>query len=222
MMTRDHVLGVVLLLCCTSMVAAGPPSNHVESFTGEVLLDAKGSIVVVLVDANKGGRDGFVDQWFVLQTAGTATPVFDHATSAQIVHGEGYLQIINAERQTVHELIISDDVRSPAPPAGFTVVRAEGFGLSHNISKTSVKIPDIRRNSATAFDCVGCDEFNLCYDFCDGGGGTGAVSCTAGGTGSTSCSITSGTNACSADCRQGYYACCNSTAYAVSCRCYVN
>lgn len=223
-MTRivHSLLAAVLLLGCASIVAEPDRSRpkHVSGFLGEVLIDTKGSTVLVLIDTNKGGKDGRVDQWFTLEAEGPVAAISEHVTAAEIAQSDNFVRVIVPDRRVAYDFVIGGTGPVPDPPAGFTAIRVEGYGLSHTTGPTTIEIPRIRRDSVTAFDCPGCGIVYPC-DGCDpGDGGGGAATCTAGGTGSTACSITSGNLSCSANCGQGYYACCNYTAYAVSCKCY--
>ena len=210
------MLAAVLLLGCTAAVAEQGRPNHATGFQGEALIDTRGAAVLILIDTDKGGRDGFVDQWFRLESEAALPAVADHITAAHILQTAGYVRIVAPERRVAYDFVISGTGPVPDPPAGFTSVRVEGYGISHTQGPTSIQIPDLRRNQVTAFDCEACGPLEPCDDC----GGAGGMSCTAGGEGSTSCSINSGTLSCSASCGQGYYACCNYTAYAVSCKCY--
>lgn len=217
-MTRftQAVLIAVVLLGCASVVA-GP--EHSESYSGEVLIDTKGNAVVILIDTNRDGRDGLVDQWFTLETSGSMVPVSDHATSAQVVHTSGYLRVTLPTQRVVYDFVVAGQDRALDVPAGFTKIRNEGYGLSHNKSVTTIRIPKIRRDSVTAFNCEGCE---IIYpDLGDYGGG-GQTVCAAGGRGATACSSATGNQSCSITCGSGYYACCNSNSYSATCKCYRN
>lgn len=224
-MTRivDAVLAAVLLLGCTTVVAESDPARaaHVESFTGEVLIETRGSSVVILIDANKGNRDGFVDQWFTLQSEVPPPALSEHSSAAQIVLGEGYVRIVAPERRMAYDFVIGESSPASDLPEGFRSTRVEGFGLAHHRWQTSIRIPNIRRDGITTYDCEGCEVVFPC-DGCDGTESGASVSCQAGGVGSTSCSVTSGSLSCTANCGPRYYACCKYTAYAVSCKCYPN
>lgn len=217
-MTRftQAVLIAVVLLGCTSVVA-GP--EHSESYSGEVLIDTRGNAVVILIDTNKDGRDGLVDQWFTLETAGSMVPVSEHMTSAQIVHTAGYLRVTAPGQRVIYDFVVAGQDRALEVPGGFTKIRSEGYGLSHNMSPTNIRIPKTRGDSVTAFNCEGCEIFYP--DFGDSGG-SGQTACASGGRGATACSSATGTQSCSITCGSGYYACCNSNSYSATCKCYRN
>ena len=217
-MTRfsQVILIAAVLLGCTSVVA-GP--EHSEGYSGEVLIDTKGSAVIVLVDTNKGGRDGMIDQWFTLEASGSIVPVSDHITSAQIVHTAGHLRVISHERRVIYDFVVAGQDQAWEVPGGFTRIRNEGYGLARNMSPTTVRIPKIRGDSVTAFNCEGCEIF---YPDLGEAGGSGQTVCASGGRGATACSSASGTQNCTITCGSGYYACCNSNSYSATCKCYRN
>lgn len=214
------LVAIVLLGCSVAVAEPDPPRpDRVEGFTGEVLIDTRGFHVVVLVDTNKQGRDGVVDQWFILQSTGAPPALFEHIRNAQITHSEGHLRVVSMDRRVAYDFALADHPRQAGLPPGFTVTAVDGYGLSHNIGETAVRIPAVRRGWVTTMDCEGCDVVYPC-DGCDGGGG--ATSCESGGQGATSCSISSGTKSCSITCTGAYRACCNTTATGVSCKCVVS
>jgi hypothetical protein len=208
------VLMAVLVLGCASAVAS--PPNHVESFSGEVLIDTKGSAVVILLDTNREGRDGVVDQWFTLWSADPPA-ISEHLTNGQISFSGGFLRVVSPEQRVIYEFAVAGYGRPANIPAGFRAMRVEGHGLTHNSGETTVRIPSIRRGSITTFDCVGCDIVYPC-DGCTEAGGS-SPTCDSGGQGATSCSVSSGSRSCTITCSAGYYSCCNTTATSVSCKC---
>ena len=212
------LLSGVLLGCSVAVAQPDPPRpNRVESFTGEVLIDTKGYHVVVLVDTSSGGRDGLVDQWFILTSTDIPPTLFEHLKAAQILHSDGHLRVVSMDRRVAYDFVLADQPRQADLPTGFTATHIEGYGLSHNLGETTIRIPQVRRGWVTTADCEGCDVVYPC-DGCDGGG-TGASSCESGGQGATSCSITNGSKSCSITCTSSYRACCNTTATGVSCKC---
>lgn len=224
-MTRiSHtVLATILLLGCATVAAGPDPARpaHVQSFMGEVLIETRGSSVVILVDSNNGNRDGFVEQWFTLQSEALPPALSEHLTAAQIVMGEGYVRIVAPERRMAYDFVVGESRPASSLPAGFSSTRVEGYGLAHHRWQTTIRIPNLRRDGITTYDCEGCDAVFPC-DGCDDAEAGGTVSCSAGGVGSTSCSVSSGSLSCTANCGPGYYACCNYQAYSVSCKCYRN
>jgi hypothetical protein len=210
-----HAVSIaVVLLGCTA-VAAEP--EHFESYTGEVLIETDGAEMVILVDTNRdGGRDGLVDQWFTLQSADAIVPVSEHLTTARIHHAPGYLRVTSLDRQAVYDFVVAGQERTLNAPNGFTTIRSEGYGLSHNFGKTEIRIAGAARGGRVT-------TLDIDPEYPDtGGGGGGATACGSGGPGSTSCSASSGNESCSVSCGQGYYACCNSNSYLATCKCYRN
>lgn len=209
---------LTVLIGCSPVVATADAvtGRHVESYTGEVLIDSKDARVIVLVDTFKGsGRDGVVDLWFILQ-AGEAVPALsEHFQSAQIVHSPGYLRIVSPGNRVLFDLVVPGHQAPADVPENFRATTVEGIGLSHNTGETTIRIPKLRRDGYTAFDCEGCGPMDP--DF-----GWGAASCASGGSGSVSCSASTGTYSCSVSCISGYYACCNAMIGGVSCKCVKN
>lgn len=210
---------LMMLIGCSPVVAtAGPAAGqHVESYAGEVLIDSKDARVIVLVDTFKGsGRDGVVDQWFVLQAEEAVPPLAEHLENAQIVHSAGSLRIVSHGNRVLFDLIVSGRGSAAEVPANFKATTVEGIGLSRSTGETTIRIPKVRRDGLTAFDCEGCGPMDPDY----GWGGSG--SCASGGTGSVSCSASTGTYSCSVSCGPGYNACCNAMIGGVSCKCVKN
>jgi len=216
--TNRFLLLVTVLLAGGSIFAesARSPARDVESIWGDVLIQSAGSgRVQVLVDTFKGGRDGFVDQWFTLEAEDAALdPVSIHLPVAEILHYEGGMRITSADHGTSYDLVVADFERTLPNHQHFPVQRFVGFGLSHNIGDTGLRIPKFKRNASDAYDCESC----LVQDPSPGGGSGGAA-CGSGGPGSTSCSVSNSTNSCSVSCASGYYACCNVIVDFTSCRC---
>jgi hypothetical protein len=208
---------MVLIGCSPVVVTADPGTGkHVESYTGEVLIDSKDARVIVLVDTFKGsGRDGVVDRWFVLQAEEALPALAEHLETAQIVHSPGHLRIVSAANRVLFDLVVPGHQQPTEVPENFKATTVAGIGLSHNTGETTIRIPKIRRDGLTAFDCEGCGPVDPDY-------GWGASSCASGGSGSVSCSASTGTYSCSVSCMNGYYACCNAMIGGVSCKCVKN
>jgi hypothetical protein len=198
--------------------AGGGRSRDVETYLGNVLIRTDGVRVYVMVDTlddKTDSTDGYVDQWFILETKEPLmTPISALVPDAQIIHSSGVLRVKSTQRR--FELVLEENERSPQPPAGLATTRAAGIGLSHNSGVTNVRIPDrLERDGKLSTFCDECGVLNPD----PGGGAGGGAACSSGGTGAVSCSVSNGPNSCSILCASGYYACCNAVPGAAYCRC---
>lgn len=213
----------LLSLTCTTLAAAEPvrATQHARGDRGEVLIySGSPNHIVVAMDTFAGGADGYVDQWFVLQTDVTQQAMRVHLPIADVRFREGRVLVISEQKRIVYEFAISDAWPDPTmAPGGYQIMRTEGYGLSHNVASTDVRVrPEKAKGLAVKAqdDCEFCDPLNPDWG---GGEGSGSGTCDSGGIGSTSCSVTSGSYSCSVTCNIASYACCQITASGVNCKC---
>lgn len=217
------MMGLVLLIGCNALVAnPDGKAKHLRVDRGDVLIRSSGPRhIVVLVDTFAGGRDGVVDQWYILESAQPFTePVWVRLPVAELLHRDGSLRVTAHEQRAVYDFVVHGAEVAAPVPQGFAAVRNEGFGLSHGLGVTTVQLARFKPGAVTTLDeeCPECMPLNDDW----GVGGTSAPSCDGGGVGSSSCSVTSGSNSCSTTCSSGYYACCQFTRTGVSCKCHLN
>ena len=180
--------------------------QHIEMYTGEVLLRTHDTRILVLLDthADKSApSDGLIDHWFTFQTE-SPVPLFAHLPDAVIVHSPGALSVTADGQEFV--FVVAGRGVPPRRDVEAIATRVDGFGLSHNKGITQTRIADLLdRNGKLSADCEGCGPFEIDPDGGGGGGGT----CDSGGPGSTSCSATINGVTCSVTCSPSKYACCN-------------
>lgn len=205
MKKRTLIAGLCLLLSASLFA-----NDDVRGEKGTVMILSAGpDRVVVALDSAKDATDGLVDQWFILQMdVPSDLPLPVYLRAADVRFRPGYVRVIAPTEQKVYDFALTGVKIERDVPGGFSVVRTEGFGLSHNSGETDIAI---------AAPCANCES--LTQDWTDAGDTGGASTCTAGGIGATSCSITSGTRSCQVGCNSLSYACCKSTATSVSCKC---
>jgi hypothetical protein len=206
-MKAHTLLTGLCLLLSVSLFA----SNEVRGEKGTVMIVSAGpDRVVVALDSAKDATDGLVDQWFILQMdMPSELPLPVYLRAADVRFRPGYVRVIAPTEQKVYDFALTGVKIERDVPAGFSVVRTEGFGLSHNLGETDIAI---------AAPCANCES--LTQDWTDAGDtGGGSSTCTAGGIGATSSSIRSGTRSAQVACNSFSYACCKSTATSVSCKC---
>lgn len=197
--------------------------DHVEFYSGDVLIRTDGARIFVMVDTVKddsgGGMDGLVDQWFTLQgDEPFVMPVFAHVPAADIVHWPGALRVTSGEAQTRFEFVLSDADRDTPVPHSYGATRVAGVGLSHNIGDTNIHIASQLDRGRVTTNCPECGPLEID----PGGGGNDAAGCVSGGSGASACSTGLGGAVCSISCVSGYYACCNSIPGFASCKCVKN
>ena len=210
---RVIVTVTFLLLCTWDVRVHADPRNARAVAKGEVIIFSyTADKIIVAVDTSERGADGFVDQWFVLQTSlvpNTQLPI--HIPHAELDHGPGLLRVISPSDHIVYEFATTGVVSESKLPAGFRVLRTEGFGLSHNNGDTTVRVASANRRDS------GCETCKV-QDWGEVGGGASST-CDSGGPGSTSCSSSGGGTSCSVTCSAGYYACCTAAAGLKNCKC---
>lgn len=203
------------LLAATQLIAQAPGLNRdrARRDMGDVVIFNQGlDRLIVAMDTDTSGKDGLVDQWFVLQTLLPAPETRIHLRAADVVYKEGLVRVTSHQDHKVYELALEGAGAGTPISAQYEVARTEGFGLSHNTGDTTLRLD--------ADQCADCET--LTQDWGELGGGSGAGSCTAGGVGSTSCSLGEGNKNCSVTCTGNYYACCKTLANgSVSCSCYL-
>jgi hypothetical protein len=158
--------------------------------------------LVVAVDT--GRKDGFVDQWFVLQTLAPVPATRLHLAAADVHFEPKLLRVISHGDRAAYDFAMNDAGPGAALPAGYTLKRTTGYGLAHNVSGTEIRLPK----------CENCES--LVEDQPDTSAG---ASCDSGGPGAMSCSVTSGKRSCFTTCPSGFYACCTVATTTVTCRC---
>jgi len=209
-MRRSAFATILLSLLVCAPLLARPA--HAQRDTGEVLIYSDGlDRLVVAVDTDAGAKDGFVDQWFVLQTNEPAPETRVYLRVADVQFRDGLLRVISQPERTVYEFALDDaDPGAPLTPE-YMLVRSVGFGLSRNVGETTLRVaPDRDR-------CETCES--LTQDWGEIGGGHTGGPCTSGGLGATSCSVTNGTKSCTITCNSVSYPCCTITASGVNCQC---
>jgi hypothetical protein len=157
-MHRIHCTAVLLSLVMCGLLIAQPAvnANHAHRDIGEVLIYSDGpDRLVVAMDTDQGHKDGFVDQWFVLQANAPVAETRVHLRAADIRFRDGFLRVISQQDRTVYEFAI-DGIAPGAPlEPGYMLVRTEGFGLSRYVSETKLPIaPDGDR-------CETCEALTL-------------------------------------------------------------
>lgn len=189
-----------------AFLCAGLHAQEPRVATGDVVIRTAGHRIVVMVDTildKSVAPDGLVDQWFALETADAAPPVFAHLANALIVHSPAGLRISTETER--YELVLA----GTRPRGGATFVT--GIGLSHNNGATTIRIADqLDRRGNVSAECADCGSLDP---------EPGNAACGSGGPGSTSCSVTSGNNSCSVTCAAGHSACCNGIAGSTYCGC---
>jgi hypothetical protein len=211
---------LLLLIGCGSVFAG---VDHVDSASGEVVIRSAGPRhVLVLVDTASDGRDGLVDQWFILESAENFdTPLSADLQTANLVFYPGSLRVTSPDQRTIYEFAVPDHEERRPAPQHFRVVRRTGIGLSHVERDTPVRISTTRRNPVV-MPSTSCAEEDGCYPWAEwiweGTGGT-SNTCDSGGPGSTSCSASGGGSSCSVSCSAGYYACCTASGGLKTCKC---
>ena len=182
----------------------------------------------MLVDTAKDGKDGLVDQWFILESAeGFDMPLSAELPNANLVFYPGSLRITSPNERTMYDFAVPDrEERRPAPKH-FRLVRRTGIGLSHVESDTRVPISTAGRNPVV-MPSMACSEEEGCFPWAEwiweggGGSGGGSSTCDSGGPGATSCSASGGGSSCSVTCGAGYYACCTASGGLKTCKCIKN
>lgn len=205
-------VAVMMSLMACSHLAGAPAADHARHDVGNVLIFNQGlNTLVVAMDT--GGKDGFVDQWFVLQTLAPVAETRVHIRVADVHFRDGLLRVISRSEKTAYEFALNGAGPGTQLAPEYKVVRTEGYGLSDNAGDTTLRLPS--KDKGTCDTCESLEQ-----DWGDiGGGGWGAVSCDSGGVGATSCSVQSGTKRCSVNCDSNTYACCKTTNTGVTCRC---
>jgi hypothetical protein len=212
---RLKIVTVLMSLVACSQLAGAPPistADHATHDIGNVLIFNQGlNSLVVAMDTE--GKDGFVDQWFVLQTLEPVAETRVHFRVADVHFRDGLLRVISRSEKTAYEFALNGVSAGTQLAPEYNVVRMEGYGLSHNSGDTTLRLPS--KDKGTCDTCEPLEQ-----DWGDiGGGGAGAVSCDSGGLGARSCSIASGTRSCSVSCDNNSYPCCRTTSTGVSCKC---
>jgi hypothetical protein len=211
--TRTRYLAIAVILFVTTgcqLIAQPPGQPHsVQHDVGEVLIYNAGlNTLVVAVDSSTERKDGFVDQWYVLQTAAPVADTRIHLRIANVSFRDGILRVISHPERSIYELAL-EGVNVEAPPApGYTTSRTEGFGLSRNTGQTALRMPTDDGGESLSDDWGEID-----------GGGMGATLCESGGLGATQCALGVGTKTCSVSCTSPAYACCYKTTTGVRCQC---
>jgi len=203
------------LLAATQLMAqaAGWNRDRVRREIGDVVIFNQGlDRLVIAMDTDTTGKDELVDQWFVLQTLLPAAETRIHLRSADVVYKKAFVRVTSHQDKKVYEFALEGADTGPALNAKYDVVRTEGFGLSHNIKDTTLRL-----SSDDTDACADCES--LTQDWGELGDDSGAGSCSAGGPGATSCSL----GDCSVTCSGGsHYACCRRLANGdSSCSCYL-
>jgi hypothetical protein len=213
MLVRRIKFAAVLmsLVACGRLVGEPPAApNSARHDVGEVLIFNEGlNSLVVAMDTDH--KDGFVDQWFVLQTLAPVPETRVSLKVADVLFREGLLRVTSKTDQTTYELAVSGAGSGAQVEPGSKIVRTEGYGLSRNVGETTLSISPKDKGT-----CDTCES--LTQDWGELGGGGGG-SCESGGLGATNCSLSSGTKSCSVTCDSHSYACCSTTPTGVSCRC---
>src|SRR5688572_5813408 len=110
---RRSSFGAILL----SLLMCGPLLSqpaHARRDIGEVLIYSDGpDRLVVAVDTDLGKRDGFVDQWFVLQTNAPVPATRVHLRVADVRFRDGLLRVISLPERTVYEFAVDDAGSGP-------------------------------------------------------------------------------------------------------------
>ena len=209
-MRRSFFAAILLSLLMCGQLFAHPALARRD--IGEVLIYSDGpDRLVVAVDTDLGKKDGFVDQWFVLQANEPVPETRIHLRAADVRYRDGLLRVISQPERTVYELAVDDALPGPPLEPEYMLVRTEGFGLSRNVGETTLRVaPDRDR-------CETCES--LTQDWGEIGGHTGASSCTSGGLGATSCTVTNGSKSCTITCNSVSYPCCTITSSGVNCKC---
>jgi hypothetical protein len=216
MRTQRFAPAALILMLTGCQLMAQPPTgrHHVRNDVGEVLIFSAGlNRLIVAMDTDMDGTDEFVDQWFVLQTTSPVPDTRIHLPVAHVELREGILRVTSHPQRTIYELALDGTRHAAAPAPGYTTLRTDGFGLSHNIGETTLRMPANDRDR-----CETCESMTQDWGEIDGGG-TGATACQAGGLGATQCSLGIGTKSCSVSCTAPSYACCKKTATGVVCGC---
>ena len=197
-------------------MAQAPGHDRARRDIGEVLIFNRGlDKLIVAMDTDLTGKDGLVDQWFVLQTLVPVAETRIHLRAADVLVKDGLVRVTSHRDRKVYELGLEGTAPVPIVNARYDVVRTEGFGLAHHIADTTLQFSSNGRD-----DCADCES--LMQDWGELGGGSGAGACDAGGIGASGCSLSEGTSSCSATCTGNYYACCRRLANGkVSCGCYL-
>lgn len=162
-MSHRLYTALVLLIGCWPVMATAEVrrDGQVTSYSGEVSIDSYGARVIVLVDTlEAGGRDGVVDQWFVLQAEEAMPPLAEHLENAQIVQSAESLRIVSHGNGVLFDLLVTGRGSAAEAPANFNTTRLEGIGLSHYKGETTIRISHIRGDGLTAFNCAGCGLFD--------------------------------------------------------------
>jgi hypothetical protein len=202
------------LIAATQLIAQTPglSRDRARRDIADVVIFNEGTDkLIVAMDTDTFGKDGLVDQWFVLQTLLPAAETRIHLRAADVVYKKEFVRVTSHEDKKVYEFVLEGAGAGPALNAQYDVVRNEGFGLSHNVRDTTLRL-----SSSDTHPCADCET--LTQDWGELGDDSGAGSCSAGGIGASSCSL----GDCSVTCTSSYYACCRTLANGnASCRCYL-
>lgn len=188
------------------------PSAARESIFGDaVLFPVPGRGLALAVDGGTAGRDGYVDQVFVLQQE-TASAVEARVLSDADIFYAGRLLLVRAAGHASIAFVLQGN-GDAEPDMGSVPAGAErftGFGISRRTGAWEVALDEVTgaRMSDLLPTCASAPSDGL----------RTAATCDSGGAGSTSCSTTCVPNgSCSTSCGSGYYACCNKAVCTCTC-----
>lgn len=188
------------------------PSTAQQSIFGDaILFPVPGKGLALAIDGGSAGRDGYVDQVFVLQQETPSAVPSRVLSGAEIFHA-GRLLLVRAAGQAPVVFVVGGDGdaepdmgRVPAGAQRFT-----GHGIARRTGAWKVALEEATgaRMSDLLPTCPSAPTGGVrAASTCDSGGG-GATSC------STSC-ISGGS--CSTTCAAGYFACCNKAVCTCTC-----
>lgn len=188
------------------------PSAARQSISGDaVLFPVPGKGLALAVDGGSAGRDGYVDQVFVLQQE-TASAVQSRVLSGADIFYAGRLLLVRAAGHAPVVFVVQGD-GGAEPDMGGVPAGAErftGFGMARRTGAWEIPLDEVTgaRMSDLLPTCASAPTDGVrTASTCDSGG-AGATSC------STSC-ISGGS--CSTSCTAGYYACCNKAVCTCTC-----
>jgi hypothetical protein len=207
------VVVLMSLVACSQLIGApAAPAADARHDVGNVLIFNQGlNSLVVAMDTE--GKDGLVDQWFVLQTLAPVAETRVELRRADVHFREGLLRVVSRSEQTAYEFALDGAASAPQLGPEYQVMRTEGYGLSRHTGETALRLTS--KDKGTCDNCESLDQ-----DWGELGAGGGSYTCLSGGAGATKCSYTSGSKSCSVECMNGSYACCGTTAAgAVRCSC---
>ena len=196
---------VVLMLVATGLTGSGRQQASIVA-SGEVQITMALDRLSALVSVDEelvGGADGIVDRAFLVQFQKPARVPF-HGDATLVFTGTQLSVAPKTDRGLVFSLA-GRGAETSAAVDDMTVIPA--VGLSHYWGRLVEVSP---KDLATKVLAQICEVATL------GGRGQGCDSCEAGGGGEPACEVMCSDRTCSAECGEGYHACCSCSE---GCRC---